>query len=107
MVNRMFPLGRSNAGDNIIFTDHSGIKQSSLLTQGGEIGEIISISANYTLNKANYTVLTSGDITVTLPAAEKGRVYNIKKIDTDTTATTIATSDSALIDGLSIYSMTV
>lgn len=63
-----------------------------------------SVSSNYTVLGGDFIILvdcTSGNVTVTLPLAilKKGRMLEIKKIDSTVNKVIIAASGSDLIDG--------
>jgi hypothetical protein len=62
---------------------------------------IETVTANYTAQSVDYTVLvdtTAGNITLTLPVASQGKIYNIKKISSDVNTVTVVPT-SGLIDG--------
>lgn len=65
---------------------------------------IVSKTANYTATAADYTILvdaTAGAVTITLPAASsnRGRIFNIKKIDASGNAVIADGNAAELIDG--------
>jgi hypothetical protein len=67
---------------------------------------ITTISTNTTLNSTHYTVLvdtTAGNVTVTLPTNVDGRIYNIKKISSDSNKAII----SGTVDGGASTQLTV
>jgi hypothetical protein len=62
-------------------------EQSEVKLSGAIAKPITTVTADITLNASHFTVLvdtTAGDITITLPSNVNGRVYNIKKITSDT-----------------------
>jgi len=67
-----------------------------------------SVSTNYTANDSDRFILvdtTSGSLTVTLPAADDGRVMSVKKLVAANTLT-IATPNSETIDGAASKAIT-
>jgi len=71
---------------------------------GANIGNISTITSSTTLTATHYVVLcnaTSGNITITLPAASNNnrRIYNIKKTDSTGNSITIDGNASETIDG--------
>jgi hypothetical protein len=84
--------------------------QVSLLEADGALGLAIeTVTGNTTLNATHSTLLVnaSGNVTITLPAAasvynstdDVGRIYTIKKIDTDANRVVIDGNGSETIDG--------
>lgn len=69
-----------------------------------------AITGNRTLDATDYTILadaTGGNITVTLPAAasHSGRVYNVKKTDSNANTVTLDGNASETIDGATTYAL--
>ena len=62
---------------------------------------VTAVNTNTVLDDTYYEVETTGTITVTLPSAIgiNGRLYNIKKMDSEATILTIATTGGQTIDG--------
>lgn len=70
----------------------------------GLVLAIVTKTTNYTATANDHTIrvnATSGNITITLPAAAShaGRIYNIKKIDATANTVTIDGNSSETIDG--------
>lgn len=93
----------SNVGGELILPNVSAMKEESLKTFLGVKEQIEHVSTNTTLNNSHHTVLVTGTVTITLPPASTslGLIYNIKKIDSDATSTTVAAFGSDLVDGFS------
>jgi len=74
----------------------------------GYVQSIAAKTANYTLTSTDYTVTASGNITITLPAASShtGRIFVVKKTDSNATVTTVDGTGSETIDGMLSYSLT-
>ncbi|GAA0561229.1 hypothetical protein [Chitinophaga japonensis] len=70
---------------------------------------ITSVSSSTTLDDSQYTILANNTsaITVTLPAAASntGRIYFIKKVSSNSSSVTVATSGADTIDGTSSYAI--
>ena len=70
---------------------------------------IVTKTANYTASTTDETILVNaaGLVTITLPTAVgvAGKIYTVKKIDNTAYATTIATTSSQTIDGLTTYTL--
>jgi hypothetical protein len=68
---------------------------------------LVTKTANYTATAADETILVNaaGLVTITLPTAVgiTGKIYTIKKVDATSYATTVATTSSQTIDGLSTF----
>lgn len=93
-------LGRAVDGDS----PYQEINADDVILNPSAInGGITSVTANYTVLTSDGVVLvdtTSGAVTVTLPAPSfVGEAYTIKRISATANNATIATADSATIDG--------
>jgi hypothetical protein len=81
---------------------------SKLSVNGSFAAQLSTKTANYTATSADHTLLgdaSSGNITITLPAASTctNRFYIIKKIDITSNTVTIDGNASELIDGATTY----
>jgi len=84
---------------------------STLKVFGSFAGAITTVTANTTASISHYTILsdaTSGNITITLPAASTcaGRIYIVKKIDASGNSVTIDGDSAETIDGAATVSTT-
>ncbi len=75
----------------------------SIILAGGMWASAVTITTNLTATGANFTIFcdtTSGNVTVTLPAAASnaGKLYNIKKVSVDANTMTIDPNGAELID---------
>lgn len=83
---------------------HSGSDLTKTLFNDRIFGQVKSVSAAYTLDVSDTTLLctaTGGAFTVALPPAAqlKWRIFNVKKVDASANAVTIDPFGSETIDG--------
>jgi hypothetical protein len=87
-----------------LYIDSNGIIGYSNVASNNSV---VTKTANYTATTADDTILVNaaGLVTITLPTAVgiSGKVFTIKKIDATSYATTVATTSSQTIDGLSTF----
>ncbi len=105
-------------GSKIVsFYSDNGITEKAYIDKDGTARirglktQITTISDNYTVTTADYTVLadaSSSALTVTLPSANQSSnsVFVIKKIDSSSNAVTIAASSGDAIEGASNINLT-
>jgi len=75
--------------------------------QGGETTSIKTVSSDYAGTANDYTILvdtTAGNVTVTLPTPQTGKIYNIKKVTGSNNV--IIDPVSGLIDGSTTQTIT-
>lgn len=102
-----FPSAQGAAG-TILTNDGYGALSWAENAAQATSAPISTKSSNYTMTTADGTVLvdaTSGDITITLPAAASATesIFTIKKKDVTFHTVTVAAAGSELIDGAAIY----
>jgi len=93
------------------FVGTGATPSSTLKVFGSFAGAITTVTANTTASISHYTILsdaTSGNITITLPAASTcaGRIYIVKKIDASGNSVTIDGDSAETIDGAATVSTT-
>jgi len=92
-------------GYEVTMADSATVAAPRLYSRGGNSLGIVTVTTNTTINKwTHYTVLvdaTSGNITITLPAAASSSnvIFIIKKIDASANTVTIDANASETIDG--------
>lgn len=89
----------------------SAFGQSFVETRNGggtiKVATVVKTAA-YTARATDHTILcdaTNGAFTVTIPSAEQGRIYVIKKIDATNNAVTVDPTGSQTIDGSSTIAL--
>lgn len=82
--------------------------KATLDVEGSISNSIKAVTSSYVISDSDYTVLASGNTTITLPTASgiKGVIYIIKNIDSASNTITIQTSSSQEIDGSSTVLLT-
>lgn len=100
--------GRWTSSNGIILSNSISVAASTALSCLDIVDSfgagIRRITGNRTLDNTDYTIIadaTSGNITITLPAANSTarRLYNIKKIDSSANTVTVTRAGSDTIDG--------
>ncbi|MFX1708864.1 hypothetical protein PV783_33170 [Chitinophaga sp. CC14] len=97
---RMGSLKNNALLDSVLMTDTNGNLRMKKLTPG--VMPVNTVTTNVTLGENDCTVIINNTaaVTVTLPAAaaNKGRMYYVKKVSNNTLAVTIQTQSGDLLD---------